>query len=621
MQVISSTIEILLINNTQADTTIIDALLRNVRAINCKAINSQDCYQSLKLIKQDKFALIFYIFNPDESNNITKISQIQQLNTRELPLILISTTEDFNFTTIPVEVDDYLLWSELTTALLSKTIFLAQKRYKHKREIAVISHENIELSSQLLTTKNLFQTIIDNTSSLIWMCDEVGNNTFFNQAWNRFLGQKIELKFNSNWMMNIHPQDIEACQGIFNQALAETKGFKISYRLKSFDDQYRWISNYAVPQFDVSGKFKGLVGYCFDISDLKKIEQKLIKSSASDRLLAQIMQKIHASLDLDQILQTTVAELNQFLQVDKIQINRVDRNSKLTLLFESRLNNKVLSCEINQPQRFPIVLFQNNLTKLCAGEIVTQDDLDSSQMKNNTCSTLMIPILPEQELWGILCIEQCSTSRNWTTEEIKLLQRLALELSVAINQAKLYQQLAEANQELEKLSVVDSLTKIANRRKFDQYIAAEWTRLAREQNPLSLILCDIDYFKLYNDTYGHQAGDHCLQEVAQAISNVIKRPADLVARYGGEEFVLVLPNTPLPGAKHLAQEVRLQVEALRLPHINSPLDLYVTVSLGVSCCIPQSNFSFQTLIAAADKGLYQAKATGRNRVVEFETKG
>lgn len=218
---------------------------------------------------------------------------------------------------------------------------------------------------------------------------------------------------------------------------------------------------------------------------------------------------------------------------------------------------------------------------------------------------------------GVICVENCSIDREWNLEEINLLERVALELSVAIKQAKLYQQLEQANQELQQLSVMDSLTQIANRRKFDQYIAQEWIRLSREQSPLALILCDIDYFKLYNDTYGHPAGDRCLVEVAQAISKVTKRPSDLVARYGGEEFVLVLPQTPIAGAKYLAQQIRLQVQSLKIPHLRSSVDLYVTISLGVSSCLPHPDFDFEVLVAAADQGLYQAKERGRNQAVEY----
>jgi len=627
VQVTNSTVEILLIDNNQVDSTLIDRLLSNVKGIKTvfRLTKIKEINEVLEFIQQKPPELIFYIFNPQEDSNSSISLKLHKLNSQDIPLILISTVVEYDITSLPLEVDDYLLWSDLSSKLLQKTILFALKRYQSRKKIALISHENIELSSQLLTTKNLFQTIVDNTSSLIWICDQGGNSTFFNQAWRRVLGKKIETRLNTNWMVNIHPQDLVKCQLVFNQALAKNQGFNISYRLKCFDSHYRWISNYAVPQFTVSGKFEGLVGYCFDITAHKTTEQKLIKRADSDRILAQITQKIHASLDLDQILQTTVAEVNQFLQAEKIQINRVDQGGKLTLLFESRLNNPPLRCDIGQPQRFPVVLFQNNLVQLSAGQIVTQQhvtqqQLDSPVIEKNHCSILLIPILSEQKLWGILCLEQCSLPREWKAEEIKLLERVAMELSVAIKQAKLYQQLEQANRELEQLSIVDDLTKIANRRKFDRYITAEWTRLAREQHPLSLILCDIDYFKLYNDTYGHQAGDRCLQAVAEAICQVIKRPADLVARYGGEEFVLVLPNTPLEGAKYLAQQVRLQIESLKLPHINSPIDLYVTLSLGVSCCIPEPNSSFQPLIATADKGLYQAKEMGRNRVVEYGIK-
>ena len=622
VQTIDSTVDILLLGNDQADSKLFNRLLNDVKYQTFRLSKVQDPNDIPEFIQQHHPDLIFYIFTPHEENNLSSLLRVQETNTRNIPLILISTIVDFEFRSLSVEVDDYLIWSEMSTALLDKTICLALKRYRNKREAELMRQENLELKSQLLTNKNLFKTIIHNTYTLVWMCDEKGKSTFFNQAWSRLLGQKIEPKLHSNWMLNIHPQDLAKCQRKFKQALAKTEGFTMRYRLKRFDNQYLWISNDAVPQFNLKGEFKGLVGYCFDITAHKKIRQKLIQRATSDRLLAQITQKIHASLDLDQILPTTAEELNQFLQAEKIQINRVDQGNKLTLLFESSLNGEHPRCDIAQFPRFPVILSENNLTQLSSGQIVTQKCVDSSTISDKACSysILLIPIICEQQLWGLLSIEKCFISRELTRDEIKLLERVAIVLSVAIKQAKLYQQLESANRELEQLSLVDELTKIANRRKFDQYIAAEWTRLAREHNPLSLILCDIDYFKLYNDTYGHQAGDRCLQKVAQAIRKVIKRPADLVARYGGEEFVLVLPNTPIEGAKYLAQQVHLQIEALKIPHIKSSVDLYITLSLGISCCVPNSHSGFQILIAEADTALYQAKAMGRNRAVEYGTK-
>ncbi|WP_299404446.1 EAL domain-containing protein [Acaryochloris sp. IP29b_bin.148] len=192
-------------------------------------------------------------------------------------------------------------------------------------------------------------------------------------------------------------------------------------------------------------------------------------------------------------------------------------------------------------------------------------------------------------------------------------QRLELEYkNLALK--TLSQQLAIANQELQQLAVVDELTQISNRRRFDEVFLNEWNRLLREEQPLALIMCDVDHFKAYNDTYGYQAGDLCLESVAQAIAKVVKRPADCVARYGGEEFVIVLPNTDLAGATHVAKEIWRAVHHLNLPHATSSISSRVTLSLGVACQIPNDDLPPSVLIDAANRAVYAAKATGRDRI-------
>lgn len=176
----------------------------------------------------------------------------------------------------------------------------------------------------------------------------------------------------------------------------------------------------------------------------------------------------------------------------------------------------------------------------------------------------------------------------------------------------------KVKQELQLLATIDSLTQIPNRRSFDQYLNQEWTRLIREKAPISLLLCDIDYFKRYNDTYGHQSGDRCLTIVAQTINNLVKRPADLVARYGGEEFAVVLPNTNLFGAVKIAEALRLETCKLQIPHAGSDVSKVVTISIGVASQIPILGHSPATLIDQADRALYQAKTEGRNRLVVYE---
>lgn len=172
--------------------------------------------------------------------------------------------------------------------------------------------------------------------------------------------------------------------------------------------------------------------------------------------------------------------------------------------------------------------------------------------------------------------------------------------------------LQQANLELHSMANTDSLTQIPNRRCFDQTLEQEWQRLQREQQPLSLILCDIDYFKQYNDRYGHPSGDICLQQVARAIAKCVNRPADTVARYGGEEFVITLPNTDQGGAAALVKTIQTTLQALQIPHAASAAADYITLSAGIACLIPTPETSCQALITAADAALYQAKQQGRN---------
>lgn len=189
-------------------------------------------------------------------------------------------------------------------------------------------------------------------------------------------------------------------------------------------------------------------------------------------------------------------------------------------------------------------------------------------------------------------------------------QQLLVEQNHQLRQTKAA--LQEANLELQRIANTDGLTQIANRRCFDETLEQEWQRLRREQQPLSLILCDIDYFKPYNDHYGHQAGDACLQQVAKVISECIKRPADRVARYGGEEFAIILPNTDQLGAIAIVEAIQSSLQALKIPHAASVVAPHVTLSLGVSCLVPTTHSSCQVLISTADMALYQAKTLGRN---------
>ncbi|MCW9040943.1 MAG: PleD family two-component system response regulator [Rhodospirillales bacterium] len=168
---------------------------------------------------------------------------------------------------------------------------------------------------------------------------------------------------------------------------------------------------------------------------------------------------------------------------------------------------------------------------------------------------------------------------------------------------------------LQDLSIRDGLTGLPNRRRYDEFMEQEWARARRNETPLSVILMDIDHFKQFNDTYGHAAGDDCLQKVGAALKEVVRRPADLVARYGGEEFVCVLPDTDSEGATQVAEAVREAVSALGIPHAHSSAADHVTMSLGVATMIPQGEVPPGIIAEKADVYLYEAKEAGRNRVI------
>lgn len=181
------------------------------------------------------------------------------------------------------------------------------------------------------------------------------------------------------------------------------------------------------------------------------------------------------------------------------------------------------------------------------------------------------------------------------------------------------QQLEESIRMLERMASVDGLTGVANRRYFDEMIAKEWRRAMRLSQRLSVILIDVDFFKNYNDTYGHLQGDECLKQVARALTVPLKRPLDIVARYGGEEFVVMLPDTDLDGATEVARQLHEAISDLQIEHAASRVHPYVTVSMGIAALSPHAEFpSPDALLNHADKAMYQAKMEGRNRFKRYE---
>jgi diguanylate cyclase (GGDEF)-like protein/PAS domain S-box-containing protein len=431
-----------------------------------------------------------------------------------------------------------------------------------------------------------------------------------------------------------------------------------------FQGRETWWLTRLTPLRDHTDRIYRIIGTSLEISDRKRIEAAIQLQTERERLIVQITQHIRQSLHLKQILDTTVSEVRQFLQTDRVIIFRLNEKTSGTIIAES-VNPKwdsILGREIIDPcfaescslthhyvqnvadlntSRLD-ACYLNLLNQLqvkanlvipilqtgpqvsdgtsplhqlpCAMisyanfyplDLTARDSLERNLVNNNNLSAC--------SLWGLLVAQHCETPRQWQPVEIGLLRQLADQVAIAIQQSELYEKLRIANHELERLATLDGLTQVANRRRFDEYLHQEWNRLAREQKSLSLILCDIDYFKHYNDTHGHLAGDRCLIQVAQAVNTAVERSTDMVARYGGEEFAVVLPNTSISGAEYIARKIQSAIQQCRIPHTVANLGNYLTVSLGLASMVPSAQSVAEDLVLAADTALYQAKTKGRNQ--------
>ena len=362
--------------------------------------------------------------------------------------------------------------------------------------------------------------------------------------------------------------------------------------------------------------------------------------------LRQVERRLRNSLKLSSILGATVVESADLLGAQQVALLEYQADTQCWQQVAQYCQNQSLAWR----RRFSIVRAESPdlMRQLVQGKTVQlygQQPLPTTETRQwLACwpgSWLLVPVLKTYDIdyslnarsrsqiknaapadltaartgsdhWGIMALALADAD-VWRPDAIDCAQSIAVELSLAIAQAEKHQSLMAANQALQKLALLDGLTSLANRRCFDEHLTSEWQRLARDRQPLSLILCDLDNFKRYNDSFGHPAGDRCLKEVSSALLKGPQRPADLVARYGGEEFAIILPNTDTNGAWRIAQKIHDSVRALKIAHAADNDKPYVTVTMGVSTIVPGHDTTAQILVQAADLALYHAKKQGRDR--------
>ena len=367
---------------------------------------------------------------------------------------------------------------------------------------------------------------------------------------------------------------------------------------------------------------------------LSHLYQKSQIEAAQRKLLFEISDRIRQSLDLEIILETATTEIRTLLNCDFVGLVPLDQKQIHLKAFSSSSSGiskfnpqKCINCshgcfaennyqsyfqghiEVIEPKNLPNLAEEVDSDEPLA-RVIAPILIKGKNYTSGFFSAAEDTVFTNNILYGWLIVDHYSGAHSWQPSEIELIRELSTYLAIAIKQGLLHQQLSE-------LALLDSLTLVYNRRFFELQLKREWGRLKRISAPLSLIMCDVDCFKIYNDVYGHQQGDQCLQQIAKAISSALKRPGDILARYGGEEFVVILPNTPQIGAAKVGEAIRNAVKDLNIPHQSSLVDSVVTVSLGVASTIPDQVDNPQLLIEAADLALYQAKDRGRNCIAVY----
>ncbi|MGC9527635.1 MAG: diguanylate cyclase domain-containing protein [Limnospira sp.] len=567
---------------------------------------------------------------------------------QQIPVILMESPGDrLNRSTVfNVGGADYLMQPLHPQAVLKRVEYqitlTRQQRQISESNLSLIWERNKSQIAQLALEQQraFLRMVIDASPNLIFIKDWNGRFTLANRAIADLYGTTVEEllgKAETDFNPNRHQTDrlLECDRKIMTAGKARLVAAE---PLRLGTGEVRWFQTNKIPLISDDGKIRHLLGISTDITERQEAERALWSHAERERLLRGIVQQIHQCLNLDDTLQCTVTQVREFLGADRVLIYRPEADDNYRVVMECIEHpwKALLGTTINYSwlsETFRDLEVADGIEIRAIGDIYAarlpdpvREQLEGQQIR----AKLILPLVRhysqvsdisaegEHSLWGLLVIHQCGGVREWQPEEIEAMRSLATPIAIAIQQGELYARLQVANRELERLAALDGLTELPNRRQFDTHLRREWQRLLRDATPLSVIMGDVDFFKAYNDTYGHQMGDECLKAIAKILDRCAKRPADLASRYGGEEFAIVLPDTPAEGAVRVAREIQAEVKKLAVKHETSDVGEFVTLSLGIACRVPTSDLTPENLIELADIALYEAKRQGRNRIVSRE---
>ncbi|WOD40938.1 diguanylate cyclase domain-containing protein [Nodosilinea sp. E11] len=439
------------------------------------------------------------------------------------------------------------------------------------------SAEKLQLTeAELRSQQQRTDSILNSLECVVWSVDPTTLATIYvNAAAEALYGYSPEaFVADANlWFSCVHPEDMPLLIADIN-VLPQVGKTDREYRILRADGEMRWVRGQARLVYDAAGQPLRIDGTTLDISELKRVELVLKDSQTTQQAILEAIPDLLMRVNGDgQILDLISG--GEIILYGPIAAH--DRQSVYVSfpepLADQRMHYIRLALDTGKRQRYEHAI----------------------------------------ELNGELHYEESRVVPLTDTEVLVIVRDITERKKAELTQGELTQKLQLVNAELNRLATIDGLTQMANRRSFDQALDLEWQRARRQRKTLALILCDIDYFKPYNDNYGHLAGDDCLRQVAEALNTAVRRPGDLAARYGGEEFVLLLPDTDLEGALQVVEQIQTTMADRSLEHEFSEISSVLTLSFGLVCHCPSvKEHSPRELIHRADLALYQAKAKGRN---------
>lgn len=465
-------------------------------------------------------------------------------------------------------------------------------------------------------------------------------------------GSRKILGYESNELLDtsvleiIHPDDREAVKKRIQKIKNKNSQMKMEFRIKHASNYYLWLESIGSGMFDeCTGELKGYIIVSRNITDRKEDEELIERQ---DKLLHGVSKAMNLLLtipDYEKSINQTLLTLGYTVDADRVYIfEHLDNEEEapvISLRFEwvremveGQLYNPLLQNFCYQQQGFGRWYDELSRGNIINDVVKDCPDREREILEGNEIhSILAVPIFIHGTYWGFIGFDDCTKARRWSKNEEMILSVEASGIGGAIERKQREtdlqealiekqvseQKLKETNEILKRHSSIDGLTGIANRRYFDEFLEKIWKKAVEHKDKLSLIMVDIDFFKKYNDTYGHQGGDDCLKLVAGALDANVTQSGAIVARYGGEEFVMVIPDTGREEAMEIAETIRASIEELAIPHVASEITDVVTISVGVSICSPTlMEENPKDLIQQADLALYDSKRLGRNRVCVFD---